>query len=62
MKPTFRAIFSKDALHEMRQQQSGYRWLSAKSQTGIKIDLFEGLNMRIPGKRKHDSIISVLGC
>ena len=62
MKPTFRTISSRDALHEMRQQQPGYRWLSAKSQIGLKIDIFEGVNMRIPGKRKHDSIISVLGC
>ena len=58
MKP----IFSRDALHDMRQQQPGYRWLSAKSQTGLKIDMFEGVNMRIPGKKKHASIISVLGC
>ncbi len=54
MKPTFGAISSRDALRDMRQQQPGNMWLSAKSETGLKIDLFEGLNMRIPGKRKHD--------
>ncbi len=58
-------IFSREALHEMRHQQPGYRWLCAESQIGLlKIDMFEGVNMRIriPGKREHASIISVLGC
>ncbi len=52
MKPIFGAILNRDALLKMRQQYPGYKWLSDQSQAGLKIDMFDGLNMGIPGKRK----------